>query len=220
MSNPTGRMSPDVCNNSIPPPVSSPGTPVPFKRMKESSGLSPITPKRNTDTCNREGNRPKAKVFGRFIRSKAKGSVVKPPVRKNVDVETIIIDDDEQNPVSPDVSHDIEDEFIPNPIEDSPPMFDKDIRVDPVVDLPVKGNTVETNLPSSYQARDMIHPMFITRLLDKIHRMEGRVTEISAHRDIVEAKNLKLKEKVDSDIKSLLCLKNHKNRLIRRILKL
>ena len=99
-------------------------------------------------------------------------------------------------------------------------MFDKDLRVDPVVDPPAKEKTVETNLPSSYQAGDMIHLMFVTYLLDKIHRMEGRVTEMLAHRDIVEAENLKLKEKVDSDIKSLLRLKKHKNRLIRRILKL
>ena len=35
-----------------------------------------------------------------------------------------------------------------------------------------------------------------------------------------KAKNLRLKEKVDSDDKCLLRLKKHKNRLIRRVLKL
>ena len=46
------------------------------------------------------------------------------------------------------------------------------------------------------------------------------MTEMLAHRDIVDAENLKLKEKVDSNIKTLLRLKKHKNRLIRRVLKL
>ena len=62
--------------------------------------------------------------------------------------------------------------------------------------------------------------MFVTCLLDKIHRMEGRVTEMLAHRDIVEAENLKLKEKEDSNAKCLSRLKRHKNCLIRKVLKL
>ena len=66
----------------------------------------------------------------------------------------------------------------------------------------------------------MIHPMFITCLLDKIHRMEGRVTEMSAHHGIVEADNLKLKEQLDADNKSLLRVKKHKNHLIQRVLNL
>ena len=66
----------------------------------------------------------------------------------------------------------------------------------------------------------MIPPIFITCFLDKIRNMEGRVTEMSAHRDIVVAENLKLKEQLDADNKSLLRVKKHKNRLIRRVLKL
>ena len=46
------------------------------------------------------------------------------------------------------------------------------------------------------------------------------MTEMVAHHDIMEAENLKLKEKVDSDHKHILRLKKHKNRLIRRVLKL
>ena len=95
MSNPTGCVNPSVCNDSVPTPVSSPGTPLPSKCMRRSSNLSPVTPKRNVDnTCNQEGDRLKAKVFGRFTRSKAKGSVVKPPISKNIDVETVVIDDE------------------------------------------------------------------------------------------------------------------------------
>ena len=89
-----------------------------------------------------------------------------------------------------------------------------------MVDPPVKDKSVESNLPGYYQIGDMIHPLFVNCLLDKMHRMEGEVVEMVAHRDIMEAENLKLKEKVDSDDKCLLHLKKHKNRLIRRVLKL
>ena len=124
----------------------------------------------------------------------AKGNIVKPPVNDGICVENVMINNDERNPVFPVDDHNVGHEFISNPANDSPPAFDKDARPVPVVDLPVKGQTVETNLPSSYQAEGMIPPMFITCLLDKIRSMEGRVTEMSAHRDVVEAKNLKLKE--------------------------
>ena len=119
-----------------------------------------------------------------------------------------------------DVDRGIEHEFIPNPADDSPPAFDKDVRVDPAIDPQAKGKTVETNLPGFYQDGLMIHLLFVNYFLDKIHRMEVRVTEMVAHCDIMEAENLKLKEKAVLDSKSLLRLKKHKNRLIRRVLKL
>ena len=125
-----------------------------------------------------------------------------------------------KKPISPDVGRDIEDEFIPNPAEDSPHAFDKDLRVGHVVDHPAKGKTVETNVPCSYQAGDMIHPLFVNCLLEKIRNMEGEVTEMVANHNVIKAENSRLKEKVDSDDKCLLCLKKHKNRLIRRVLKL
>ena len=34
VSNPNGRMNPSICNDSVPTPVSSPGTPLPSKRMR------------------------------------------------------------------------------------------------------------------------------------------------------------------------------------------
>ena len=150
----------------------------------------------------------------------AKGNIVKPPVNDGIRVEIVVIDDDEVNPIFPVDDHNVGHEFISNPVDDSPPTFDKDVQPVPVVDLPVKGQTVETNFPTSYQAEGMIPPMFITCLLDNIRSMEGRVVEMSAHQDIVEAENLKLKEQLDADTKSLLCVKNHKNRLIQRVLKL
>ena len=50
--------------------------------------------------------------------------------------------------------------------------------------------------------------------------MEGEVTEMVANHNVIKAENSRLREKVDSDDKYLLRLKKHKNRLIRRVLKL
>ena len=67
---------------------------------------------------------------------------------------------------------------------------------------------------------EMIHPLFVNCLLDKMHRLEEEVTEMVTLRDAMNADNLRLKEKVDSDDKCVLCLKKHKNRLIHRVMKL
>ena len=100
------------------------------------------------------------------------------------------------------------------------PVFDKEVREDPVIDLPSKEKSVETSSPVFREVGDMMHPLFVNCLLDKIRRMEERVNEVVANRDLMEADNLKLKEKIDSSDKHLLRLKNHKNKLIRRVLKL
>ena len=165
-------MSPDVCNNSIPPPVSSPDTPVPFKHMKKSSILSPATLKRNTDICKQTGKRPKAKLMGRFTRSMAKGNVVKSPMNDGVHVETIVIDDEEGDSVLPVDDHNVGHEFVSNPADDGSPAFDKDVLVEPVVDPPAKGKSVETSLPGFHHVGDMLHLLFVNCLLDKIRKME------------------------------------------------
>ena len=41
-----------------------------------------------------------------------------------------------------------------------------------------------------------------------------------AHHDAMKAENIRLKEKSDSDDKCMLRLKKHKNKLIRRVMKL
>ena len=128
-------MSSSVCNDSVPSPVSSPGTPLPSKRMRKSSNLSPVTPKRNIDnTCKLKDKIPNVKVSGRFTRRMAKGNGVKPPVSNGVHVETVVIDDEEGNPVFQDDGRDIEHDFIPNPADNSSHVFDKDLQIDPVVD--------------------------------------------------------------------------------------
>ena len=50
--------------------------------------------------------------------------------------------------------------------------------------------------------------------------MEEEVTEMVTHGDAIKSENIRLKEKSDSDDKSMLRLKKHKNRLIRRVMKL
>ena len=61
----------------------------------------------------------------------------------------------------PDDDRNVGHEFILNLADDSPPAFDKDVQVDPVVDPQAKGKTVETNLPGFYQDGNMIHPLFV-----------------------------------------------------------
>ena len=139
--------------------------------------------------------------MGRFTRSMAKGNVVKSPVNDGVCVETVVIDDEEVDPVFPVDNHNVRHESISNPVDDSLPAFDKDVRVDPVVDPPAKGKPVETNILGSYQVEDMMHPFFVNCLLDNIRSMEGRVTDMLAYHDIVDTENLKLKEQLDADNK-------------------
>ena len=111
-----------------------------------------------------------------FTRSMlAKVSTVKPFVSKNIDIEMIVLDDEEENPVSPNDSLDIDHEPIMNHADNSPHVSDKNLQVDPVVDPPVKGKSVEANLPGSYRIGEKIHPLFVNCLLDKIHRMEEEI---------------------------------------------
>ena len=89
-----------------------------------------------------------------------------------------------------------------------------------MIDPPMKGKSIEVNLPGSYRIGETVHPLFVTCLLDKIHIMELELTEMVTPDDVIKAENLRLKEKIDSDDKCVLRLKKHKNRLIRRVMKL
>ena len=99
-------------------------------------------------------------------------------------------------------------------------MCEKDAQEEHVIDRPFKAKSIETRSPVLHDVGDMMHPLFINCLLDKIRKMEERMNEVVANRDSMEADNLKLKEKVDLSDKHLVRLKNHKNKLIRRVLKL
>ena len=50
--------------------------------------------------------------------------------------------------------------------------------------------------------------------------MEVEITEMEAHSDSMKTENISLKEKSDSAGKCILHLKRHKNKLIRRVMKL
>ena len=173
-------------------------------------------PKHNDNTCKQKGKRPNVKVTGRFTRGMlAKVSVVKSSVSNNIDIETVALDDEEEKFVSPDDGLDIDHEPIVNHADNSSHVPDTNPQVDPVVDPLVKGKSVEANLPG-----EMIHPLFVNCLVDKIHRMEEEIIGMVAHHDAMKSKNTRMKEKYDSDDKCLLRLKKHKNMLIRRVLKL
>ena len=55
-----------------------------------------------------------------------------------------------------------------------------------MVDPLVKDNSIEVNLPGSYRIDDTIHPLFVSCLLDKIHRMELELTEMVTHDDVIK----------------------------------
>ena len=71
-----------------------------------------------------------------------------------------------------------------------------------------------------HEIGENIHPLFVNCLLDKVRRMEEKIREVSASRDLLKIDNMGMKEKIDVSDKHLLRLKNHKNKLIRRVLKL
>ena len=141
-------------------------------------------------------------------------------MNKNIDIETVVIDDEEGNPVLSSDTLDIDHDPVMNHADNSSLVSDKNCQVDPVVDPPAKEKSVEANLPGFYRTGEMVHPLFVNCLLDKIHRLEEEVTDMATHCDDMKAENLRMKEKVDSDDKCVLCLKKHKNRLICRILKI
>ena len=92
--------------------------------------------------------------------------------------------------------------------------------MDAVGNSSVKENSVHPNPPGIYCVTDMAHPLFINRLLDKIRSMEDRVGEMAVNQDLINYENAMLKEKVNANDQQLLRLRNHKNKLIRRVLKL
>ena len=95
MSSPEESVSPNIRDDSIPDLVSSPDTPMPSKHRKKDLNLSPVTLKRNEDTCEMKGKRTNVMVNGRFTRSMVnKVSAVKSAVSNNLDIETVVLDDE------------------------------------------------------------------------------------------------------------------------------
>ena len=103
------------------------------------------------------------------------------------------------------------------------PAVDKEVRevlVDHMADSIVKEKPVKITSTVLRGTGETIHPLFISCLLDKVRRMEDRMNEIVASRDLMKTDNVELRAKVDESGQQLLRLKNHKNKLIRRVLKL
>ena len=148
----------------------------------------------------------------------AKGNSVKTPVSDSSHIDTVVIDDEAEDLPVNDQSADHE--FNLNFDHDNPPLVDKKVQVNPVIGHPTEGNPVELSSPGSYYIDGMMHPLFINYLLDKIRRMEERVKEVAANRDPMKADNVELKEKMVFNDKQLLRLRNYKDKLIRRVLKL
>ena len=220
MLNPDDCVNPSVRDGLASTPVQSPATPMHPKLRRKSLNLSPVTPNRSDQPCKQMRKKPNVKVTGRFTRSMvAKVNAIKSPVSNNKDIETVVLDDEESRIVSHD-DIDIDHESIIHHVENSPHVSDKNPSIIPVVDPPIKGKYVEVNLPDYYRIGEVVHPLFVNCLLDKIHQMEEEVVEMVAFSDAMKDENVSLKEKSDSADKRMLRLKKHKNKLIRRVLKL
>ena len=96
----------------------------------------------------------------------------------------------------------------------------QEVQVDCMTDSVVNENPVKITSAVPRAIGETMHPLFITCLLDKVRRMEDRMNEIVASRDLLKADNAGLKAKVDESNQHLVRLRNHKNKLIRRVLKL
>ena len=92
--------------------------------------------------------------------------------------------------------------------------------MDSVLDPQIKGKPAIGDPAGSYWISEAIHPLFVNCLLDKLRRMEIEIKELVALNDSVKAENTRLQENSDTADKCILRLKRHKNKLIRRVLKL
>ena len=104
----------------------------------------------------------------------SKSSAVKSSVKNNKYVETVVLDEEENGPVSHE-GPEMDPESISHPIAYSPYVSDKNPQIDSVLDPPIKGKSIEGNLPAPYRIGEAIHPLFVNCLLDKIRGMEVEI---------------------------------------------
>ena len=220
LPNPNDHVNPSLHEDCAPSPVQSPGSPMHSKRRRKSVKLSPVMPNRNDKPYRQMRNKPNVKVTSIFTRSMvAKANAVKFSVKNNKDIETVVLDGEENGSVLHD-DPDMDPEPVIHPVEHIPHIFDKDPQMNSVPDPQIKGKSIEGNLPGTYRIGEAIHPLFINCLLDKIRKMEVEITEMVARSDVVKAENVKLQERSDSADKCILPLKRHKNKLIQRVMRL
>ena len=96
----------------------------------------------------------------------------------------------------------------------------QEVLVDHMTDSTLQEKPVKTTPTIFRGTGETIHPLFISCLLDKVRRMEERMNEIVASRDLMKTDNVELRAKVDKSGQQLLRLRKHKNKLIRKVLKL
>ena len=136
--------------------------------------------------------KPNVKVTSRFTRSMAyKANAVKFVVKNDNEIETVVLDD-EENGYIPHDGHDMDPKAMTHPVTHSPCVSDKNPQIDSVLDPPIKGKSIEGNLPAPYRIGEVIHPLFVNCLLDKIRGMEVEITEMVERSDTVKAENVKL----------------------------
>ena len=127
----------------------------------------------------------------------AKDNTVKPSVKDSKDIETIVLEYEEHEPVSHDYP-DMDPEPVTHPTEHSPHIPDMGPERDSVPDLQINGKPAEGDPAGSYRFSEAIHPLFVNHLLDKLHRMEMEIKEVVALNDFVKAENTRLQANFDS----------------------
>ena len=132
------------------------------------------------------------KVTSRFTKSMAyKANAVKFVVKNDNEIETMVLDDEENGSVPHD-GHAMDPEAVTHPVTHSPCVSDKNPQIDSVLDPPIKGKSIEGNLPAPYRIGEAIHPLFVNFFLDKIRGMEVEIIEMVARSDTVKTENVKL----------------------------
>ena len=112
---------------------------------------------------------PSVKVMGRFTRSMVvKTNYVKPSEKNIEDIETVVLDEEENGTVQHD-GPDINPKPVNNPVEHNPHISDKYPQVHSMPNPQAEDKLAEGNLPGSYRISEAVHPLFINCLLDKIH---------------------------------------------------
>ena len=83
----------------------------------------------------------------------------------------------------------------------------REVLVDRMTDPIVKEKPVKITSTVLRGNGETIQPLFISCLLDKVRRMEDRMNEIVASRDLMKTDNVELRAKVDKSGQQLLRLR-------------
>ena len=114
---------------------------------------------------------PSVRVTSRVTRSMVdEANTVKPSVKDSKEIETIVLDDEEHEPISHDCP-DMDPETVTKLAENIPHIPNMCPDRGSVPDPQIKGKPVEGDSAGSYRFSEAVHPLFVNRLLDKIRRI-------------------------------------------------